>query len=297
MNIMITGVTGFLGSALARSFFGEGHVVSGTSSRLPQPGNALPPEITVSRLGLGEPVPPRHFQKIDYVIHCAHDFASGGFDRNVEGTKRVFEAARASGVPCQAFITSYSATRTSQTEYGRVKFALETFFEERGGAVLKPGLVLGSGGLGGSMLQKIKNSWVAPIPHGVTFPYVGTADFVQTVKEIVFSGQRGLHNIFYPDFTTFAEVAIAVRREVGRPFLTIPIPIGAFTRFLVTAEFLLDKMGIRLAVRSDNLKSLSANQSIQRDARGSLLRASSMTLQEIISSALVELDRTTASLI
>jgi hypothetical protein len=140
------------------------------------------------------------------------------------------------------------------------------------------------------MLLKIKNSWIAPIPRNVIFPYVGTADFVQTVKEIVFSGRRGLHNIFYADFTTFAEVATAVRREVGRPFLTIPIPIGAFTLFLVTTEFLLDRVGIRLAVRSDNLKSLSANQSIRRDTGGSVLRASSMTLQEIISSALIELD-------
>jgi len=162
---MITGIRGFLGSALARSFFHEGDTVCGTSSRGAGTVSALPSEIKIARLALGDAVSFQMFEEIDYVIHCAHDFSPGAFEQNVEGTKRIFEAAKSSGVPLQAFVSSYSATPSSVTEYGRAKFKLESLFEENAGIVLKPGLVLGSGGLGGRMLNIMRKSWILPIPN------------------------------------------------------------------------------------------------------------------------------------
>jgi nucleoside-diphosphate-sugar epimerase len=111
MRIMITGVRGFLGS-----FFQEGNTVCGTSSSGAGPTDAFPSEIKIARLALGDPVSSRIFEEIDYVIHRAHNFSSGAFEQNVEGTRRIFEAAKSSGVPLQAFVSSYSATPSSVTD-------------------------------------------------------------------------------------------------------------------------------------------------------------------------------------
>jgi nucleoside-diphosphate-sugar epimerase len=287
---MITGIGGFLGSALARSFFQEGDTVCGTSSRGAGPTSGLPSEIKIARLALGDAVSSRIFEEIDYVIHCAHDFSPGAFEQNVEGTRRIFEAAKSSGVPLQAFVSSYSATPSSVTEYGRAKFELERFFEENAGIVLKPGLVLGSGGLGGRMLNIMRKSWIFPIPSGVRFPYVGVKDFVRTVRKIASTSQTGVYKIFYSDLTSFTEIAAAVKMDAGRPLFTIMVPGNAISFGLSAAECLLDRLRIRLPVRSDNFKSLEANQLILGGANCGLLPASRTTLQEVVSAAVRELD-------
>lgn len=290
MKIMITGIRGFLGSALARSFFQEGDTVCGTSSREAGATSALPPDITIARLTLGDTVSSRIFEEIDYVIHCAHDFSPGALEQNVEGTRRIFEAAKSSGVPLQAFVSSYSATPSSLTEYGRAKFKLEKFFEENAGIILKPGLVLGSGGLGGRMLNVMRKSWIFPIPSGVRFPYVGLGDFVRTVRKIASTSQTGLYKIFYSDLTSFTEIAAAVKMDTGRPLFTIMVPVKTISFGLSAVECLLDRLRIRLPVRSDNFKSLEANQIIRSEANCGLLPASHTTLQEVVSAAVRELD-------
>lgn len=287
---MITGIRGFLGSALARSFLQDGDTVCGTSSKEGGSTSALPSEIEITRLALGDEVPARLFGGIDYVVHCAHDFSPGALERNVEGTRRIFRAAESAGVPLQAFISSYSATPSSVTEYGKAKFELERFFEENAGAVLKPGLVLGPGGLGGRMLNAMRKSWVFPVPGRVRFPYVGLEDFVRTVRKIASTTQAGVHKIFYSEFTSFKEVAAAVKLATGRPLLTIMIPVNTISSGLGAVEFLLDRLRIRLPVRSDNFKNLEANQLILGGADSGLLRASQTTLQEVVSAAVRELD-------
>jgi Nucleoside-diphosphate-sugar epimerases len=290
MRIMITGIRGFLGSALARSFLKEGDTVCGTSSRGPRSTSALPSDVTIVRLALGDTVSSRIFKEIDYVIHCAHDFSLGAFEQNVEGTRRIFEAARSSGVPLQAFVSSYSATPNAVTEYGKAKFELERFFEANSAIVLKPGLVLGAGGLGGRMLNVMRKSWIFPIPRGVRFPYVGLEDFVRTVKKIVATSQTGVYKIFYSNFTSFAEIAAAVKMDTGRPWFTITVPVNTIASGLSVAECLLDRLRIRLPVRSDSFKSLEANQAIPSGANCGLLPTPHTTLQEVVSTAVQKLD-------
>ena len=112
MKVLITGIRGFLGSAIAHGFVREGHAVSGTSSR--DTDETCPFRADVSRLKLGDEPPSRLFHGVDCVIHCAHDFSSDAFKRNVEGTKQIFLAAKSGGVSAQVFISSYSAASQSK---------------------------------------------------------------------------------------------------------------------------------------------------------------------------------------
>jgi nucleoside-diphosphate-sugar epimerase len=291
MKTLITGIKGFLGSAIARELVREGHAVSGTSSRDADETFSSGPE--VSKLKLGEEAPRKLFDGVACVIHCAHDFSSDAFERNVKGTKQIFLAAKSAGVPGQVFISSYSATPRSKTRYGQAKFTLETFFLKNGGTVLKPGLVLGAGGLGGRLLKTMRNSWIFPMPGGsaVTFPYVGINDFVRLVIEVALSGQAGTYNVFYPDFTSFSMLAAAVKRTVGRPFLIVPLPIDAIYPIYRVVESLLFKFGARLPVNAESLISLRDNQLVANEGTSTILSRSKTTLQEIVSSVIQELDR------
>ena len=291
MKILITGINGFLGSAIAREFLRKGHTISGTSSR--DADKSFPSGPDVSKLKLGEEAPSKLFDGIDRVIHCAHDFSPGAFKRNVEGTKQIFLTAKSAVVPAQLFISSYSATPRSETRYGKVKFTLEKFFLENGGTVLKPGLVLGAGGLGGRLLKTIRNSWIFPMPGGsaITFPYVAINDFVRVVIEVTLSGQAGIYNVFYPDFTSFSMLAAAVKRTVGRPILTVPLPIDAIYPIYRLVEFLLFKFGVRLPINAESLISLRDNQLVANEGTSTILPHSKTTLQEIVSSVIQDLDR------
>ena len=107
MKILITGINGFLGSAIAREFLRKGHTISGTSSR--DADKSFPSGPDVSKLKLGEEAPSKLFDGIDRVIHCAHDFSPGAFKRNVEGTKQIFLTAKSAGVPAPSSRSSRCA--------------------------------------------------------------------------------------------------------------------------------------------------------------------------------------------
>jgi len=79
--------------------------------------------------------------------------------------------------------------------------------------------------------------------------------------------------------------------DTGRPTLTIMVPIRAISFFLSAAEYLLDRLRIHLPVRSDNFKSLDANQLIPGEVNCGLLPTSQTTLLEVVSAAMRELDQ------
>ena len=167
MRMMITGVTGFLGSALAQHLVSQGHTVLGTSRRARIQVKHLPPEVRIEPLTLGGRISPGFFDDLDCVIHCAHDFSQDGLDRNVRGTKELFHRAKASGTRQQAFVSSYSGSENAVTSYGIAKYQLERFFSDQNSLILKPGLVLGPGGMSGNLLLAAQKWPIFPAPGRV----------------------------------------------------------------------------------------------------------------------------------
>src|ERR1700723_1472322 len=94
MRIFITGIGGFLGSALAEHLAARGHEVRGSRR---------------SEMQLGGPFEASVFAGMEVVIHCAHDFTPGARRKNVDGTRAWFDAAAAQGARLQVLLSSYSA--------------------------------------------------------------------------------------------------------------------------------------------------------------------------------------------
>jgi nucleoside-diphosphate-sugar epimerase len=291
MRVMITGVTGFLGSAIARRLVTQGHTVVGTSRRGAVRAKHLPPEVKIEPLTLGRGVPSSFFGDIDCLIHCAHDFSHDGLDRNVRGTKELFEQARISGTKKQAFISSYSASENAVTSYGIAKYQIERFFFDRSSLILRPGLVLGPGGMAGKILLAAQNWPVLPVPGGTSarFPYVWLDDFVRIVTDAIASRCDGVIEVFYPEFTNLVELAKLVRRETGRPFVICPVPLGFVSFGLNILQTVLRPFQIRLPNAAASVLSLKTNQKDRIELNLQSLQRPSIGLREMIARSLREL--------
>jgi len=234
MTIVISGASGFLGTALQRAWTAAGHTVRGTGAHR-----------------LEDRVPAGLFAGADVVVHAAHAFGLDARDRNVDGTRALFASAHAAGVGQQIFISSYSAHAGAASVYGATKFALEQFFLEQGALVVRPGLVAGGGGMFARLARPLLRWHIAPLIHPDVrdVVIVSVDDFVRAVVELVCRRATGPFNLADPAPVSAREFARAVWRGAGERGAVVPIPrglaVGALTIF--RAHGALDRVRGRLS--------------------------------------------------
>jgi NADH dehydrogenase len=251
MRVFLTGITGFLGSSLAHHWRQRGHAVAGASRRAAETtGGSI-------RHTLGSPLDPSVLAGADVVVHCAYDRAAG-FSTNHDGTILVYEAARKAGAGRQIFLSSYSARSDAASEYGKLKYALERFFLDRSQSIVRPGLVIGNGGLFGRNMRKILSSPILPLLDGGTdeLPLIGIRDFATAMTTILEGGLTGEFNLFDPRLVTMRTLVRTVNTEARHRALYVPVPAAVAEAFLS----LFERVGMRLPVDRGNLRALKANQ-------------------------------------
>jgi nucleoside-diphosphate-sugar epimerase len=228
VTIFITAIGGFLGSSLAAGLARRGHRVKGSihSSRA-----AGTPDVV--RLTLDEPFDAAVFAGCDAVVHGAHDFTKGAYERNVRGTIAWAEAATEAGVARQLFIGSPSAQPNAPSEYGRVKYTLEQWFLDRwfvnaGHLVVRPGLVIGSGGLFARQRAALLRTPVVPLIGGGAQPtlVIGIDHFVEAVARIIETGTPREASLFYDDCPPMRRFVTAVKQAAGQRGIVVTIPSG-----------------------------------------------------------------------
>jgi nucleoside-diphosphate-sugar epimerase len=281
MNIFITGLRGFIAGHLSQYLKEQGCSVSGSTS---QPGK---PEGD-QRLGgkvfshtLGDPVEESIFSGMDVVVHCAHDFQKGALNKNVEGTIALAEAAKRLGVKRQIFISSLSSRPDAQSEYGKSKFAAESYFKERGGNIIRPGTVLGKGGIFGKMVQMVKTFPVVPLIDGGSsrMYIIGLEDLCRCLGRIIENRDDGLeYNLYYPQKVTLKEMLVAIKGLSGRHTLLFPIPAS----LLIFPLSFLKQLGVRLPVDIENLRGFIKSQTMIYPSDLPKLLTDSYALEEIL---------------
>lgn len=188
--VLVTGATGFLGSALSDVLAADGwRVIRG--ARHP-PGNAGGDWRSYD---LTQLVSDDLLADVDVVVHAAyierkHD--ANAYATNVAGTKHLIAAARAASARF-VFISSLSASAAARSHYGRQKFAIEGLLDAERDLIVRPGLVLGRGGIFGRLLGHVRSGFPVPLVDGGRQPLqtIHIDDLTASLRGLLSAGITG----------------------------------------------------------------------------------------------------------
>ncbi len=218
-------------------------------------------------------IPREALAGVQTLVHCAA--YAGDSERvahavNVEGTMRLAQLAKESGVGTFIYFSSSSARRDASSTYGRSKYAAECQLSGLEGlniVIVRPNLVIGPGGRGvfGRMHQTVKNLPFLPLLGGgrsIVQP-IHVDDLCEAVFRCI-NQAKDLHhtvlNLGHPQGVTLAEFLQTVSMaSVGRRKTALPVPLWP-VKILVRAA---EALHIALPISSANLKGLERIERVE----------------------------------
>ncbi|HEU0300363.1 MAG TPA: NAD(P)H-binding protein [Longimicrobium sp.] len=224
MKILLTGGTGGLGREVVRAAEGAGHTVR-IASRRARPDGA-PPGREWARMDVetGEGMA-EALSGVDAIVHAASDPRRHAIV-DVEGTRRLVEAARTAGTAHLVYVSIVGIDRIPFPYY-RSKLAAEQ--------------VVAGGGVPHSILRATqfhpfvetmiaaaaKTPLILPLPTAFRFQSVATDEVAGRLVRAVRDGPGGrLQDFGGPEVLTMGEMARSWKaaRGVGKPVVPLPLP-------------------------------------------------------------------------
>lgn len=279
---IVTGATGFIGSALVTAFSRAGWNVVALCRR---PEMRTPIEgVVYRRYELGD--------ALEYggeaLVHCAYEpdgKAGAGESINVTGSARLIESARARGVRKIVFLSSMASGMDAGSRYGREKFSIERMLDHTSDLIVRPGLVIGDGGLFRAMTQTIRKTHLAPVFHGGRQPVytVAIRDLCAALVRLVEAEASGTYTLASAEPVEMKTLLTRVGRRYNVPVHLIPLPYTA-TLWLTAVA---DAIGLKLPISSESVRGIRNLRRIEvpsyRDL-GIVPRSFDDALQEMFSS-------------
>jgi nucleoside-diphosphate-sugar epimerase len=252
----VTGSTGHLGRALVQALRAQnlGVVEYRRSAR------GVADHASARELDLAELVASDVFDGVSIVVHGAWDLRETNpeisWQRNVDGSKRLLEAALASGVRRFIFVSSMSAYFGTKQDYGLMKLAVERSVLEADQIVVRPGLVYGrgAGGMAGT-LAKLARLPIIPVPSGAQQFTLHIDDFLSAMMTLVTAGEvpSTVIGLAYESAVPFKKLMQAFAADGGYSATTVMVPWRAVLALLQAIEAL----KFPSPVRSDSLLGLA----------------------------------------
>jgi nucleoside-diphosphate-sugar epimerase len=230
---VVTGARGYLGSHICQTLESEGWQVI-RLVRSPGQGHGLG-QGQVFAYDLATPVTAQVQQALrsaDALIHAAYDLALTSaadiWRVNVEGTRRLLEAAKVAGVDRVIALSSMSAYAGTSQLYGRAKLDIEAMTVESGGCAVRPGLVCGeqAGGMAGAM-RKLATLPVVPVLAGGAGVYtVHEADLMRVIALLASAValEPGTISVAHPSRVLLTELLATFAAKEHRHCRLVPVP-------------------------------------------------------------------------
>ncbi len=189
------------------------------------------------------------------VVHCAYDLSTdaGAHARNVAAALALRDAAHKAGARFM-FISSMSAHAEALSAYGRSKWEIEQSIGAGEDAVIKPGIIVGAGGLYSRIRASLVRMPIVPLFYGGNQPIqpIAVDDLVSATWRLIRERRVGTWALGTPDPITLRDLYRRILRALGRRAHFLPVPGEFALRSLRFAE----RCRIRLPVTSDNLLGL-----------------------------------------
>ena len=221
-RVLITGGTGALGREVAPRLAQAGYTVR-VMSRRAAPAEGAPTEWAQAQIETGEGLA-EAVAGVDAIVHAA----SSPFRRtrwvDVEGTRRLLEAAKAAGVSHFVYISIVGIDRIPLPYY-KHKLAAERLIEESG----VPYSILRAPQFFTLMNDIIGNLLRFPVgvyPAGFKFQPIDPGEVAERIAQQVEAGAGGrLPEIAGPEVRTAGELARAWLKARGKRRLLLPLPL------------------------------------------------------------------------
>jgi nucleoside-diphosphate-sugar epimerase len=159
---------------------------------------------TEVRFDLDREVTPAALEGVEALVHAAYDFSTTGWPDtervNVDGSRRLFAAAREAGVGRIVFVSTLAAFPGARSLYGRAKLEIEQAAMDVGAAVVRPGLVWGPQGatMFGKLRRVVERLPVVPLlgPAGLEISLVHEDDLTLLVGRLLELWPEGSEKLF-----------------------------------------------------------------------------------------------------
>lgn len=251
--VVVTGANGFIGAHLVRRFSSDGWDVRALVHR--EPSHRLP-GVLYHQWTLADPIDRGLLEGADCVIHGAfvkYDQRSASH-LNIVGSERLLAECRAVGVGRIVFLSSMSARRDSPSQYGRDKFRVQETLDGPRALVVRPGLVLGDGGLFHSLQRFVSGRPLVPLVGGgqQLIQTVHIDDLTAAIQAGVRLALAGSVTVAEREPVPFRELIAETARLLGVHVVFVPVPYRAVDLAMRMARLL----RVRLPVSPDNLLGL-----------------------------------------
>lgn len=254
LNCAVTGSSGYVGKHIVNALRQQGYITY-ELGRL-QKGAQL--EKFFLKFDLNSTEMP-NLQNIDVLIHCAYDFSADTISKskkiNLEGSLRLLQHAKKSGIKRIILISSLSAFEKAKSVYGKTKLFLEKQARTLDVTIVRPGLIFGQNtqGIVGAMQKFIKKFPVVPLigdgkqefyPCYIVdlchlISYLSITDAVYE-KPIIAATKKAV---------TFRDLIKILAQTKNKKVILIPIPFSLIWLGLKFFEML----PINIGLRSDSL--------------------------------------------
>ncbi len=248
LKIAVTGASGNIGQLLCQHLCNCGHDVVRMQRTTSSQFNTVKYE-------LGQELADSIFGDLDALVHCAYQplVSSHDQDVNVVGTTKLWQKCQESNVKF-VFLSSLAAHDKARSRYGRQKLAIESMLAGSKALVLKPGLVISSGGVFGAIVEIMKALPLVPLIGGGRQP-MQTIHWQDLCKIITVGLQEDVSGQFVAaemPATQVKDIYKTICLTLGLKRLFIPVP----TSLMFWAAKCFEALSIPIGINTENLLGL-----------------------------------------
>jgi len=200
--------------------------------------------------------------KFDILIHLAYFKGKSYYTEkkyNINGSKNIFLIAKKNNAKI-IFISSQSANFNSYSNYGKIKYELESVAADFDAYIIRPGLIYQKDsdmGIFGKIEKIVKIFQFILVPNGLnkTINLCKIETFLNFINNIVvnyFYNYKKIINLFEKENYNLEDLVKYISKMHNKKIKIILINYKIILNFLKLLEF----FNVKLSLRADSLKSL-----------------------------------------